>query len=154
MANGSNHDRLAQRIEDLERRIEDRAARRDATDAEAREIIADLAARLGNTEGAVAETRAGIGALQSVKPPGFLALAGPAIAASVMVGSLGGFVLSQAIGPVKERIEILADSVELVRDRQDNVRQRVAHIEGRLPEIDERLDDVDKLGSRRWAKEK
>lgn len=148
MANGNAHDRIAERLEGLERRIEDRSARRDQEATEIREAIADAIARLGSLEGNCAETRSAVVGLQAVKPPGFLALAGPAIAAAVMVGSLGGFVLSEAIGPVKERLHVLATIVELVRDRQDDVRQRLSRTEGRLNEIDERVEAIDAHGPR------
>lgn len=148
MANGTNHDRLAEKVEAIERRFEDRSARRDQEATEIREAIADAIARLGSLESNCAETRSAVVGLQAVKPPGFLALAGPAIAAAVMVGSLGGFVLSEAIGPVKERLHEIATIVELVRDRQDDVRQRVSRMEGRVGEMDERVEAIDAHGPR------
>lgn len=162
MANGTNHDRLVEKIEALERRIEDRTARRDAEAAEVREAIADAIARLGNLEGNCAETRSAVSALQSVKPPGFLVLAGPAIAVAAAVGGLGSWALTKTVEPIEKSLVKLerdlrhfqddqTGAVKYVMEKQDDVRTRLAKMEGRAEEQTKRLDDIDKIGSRKWV---
>lgn len=128
MANGSNHDRLAQKCDDLERRIEeryseierrieDRSNRRDAEATRSAEIISDLAARVDAAEKAVAR-------IEGIRQPGLLALWGPAVATLVLVGSAGTFVLTERVSPIervardaaKDNRELSALYGDLARD--------------------------------------
>lgn len=163
MANGNARcEQIEAAVAVIERRLADKSDARDREIGEIRAVLADLGARLGNLETTGETTATAIDALKSVRPPGFVALAGPAIAAAVMVGSLGAWALDMTTGPIREAVTEIKDGlrhyqadvtarVRMVEDRQDDVRSRLARLEGRTEAQSQRIDDVDKFGSRRWV---
>jgi hypothetical protein len=149
------------RISQIEAKFDKRAEIRDAEMGELREALATLAARQGAIESQHEAHAGAIEAIRSIKPPGIIALAGPALAAAVVVGSLGVFVLNQALLPFRAEIDnitttLTATRTELVGvsrimgERQDDVRQRLSRLEGAAPLEQYWIKDIDQNGSRKW----
>jgi len=138
MTNGNSIDRAFAKIEALERRVEDRAQRRDSVDEETRTAVVDLAARLGNLTAAV-------GRLESVKPVSLAALWSPAAATIGMVAALLWLVMTLRVDPVAEKAQkieqanvtigkIERDIAWLVK-YQDANKERIAGLQATLTEL-------------------
>lgn len=121
---------------------------RDKQIAELRAAIADIGARLGNCEGANESAGAAISAIQSQQPPGLLAIAGPAIAGAVLVGSLGIFVLDQAVTPMKERMDGIGRQADMALSMEVDAKERLSKLEGAAPLIQYWVKDIDANGAR------
>lgn len=133
MANGGNHDRLTQRQDELERRFEDRSSRRDQTEAETRELLADLAARVASAEKA------------ADKSPSWVALVAAGVGIAGLLGGLGSY----ALLPYQKDIAEIKGDARTMQNRQLLVMQRVARLEGKADVLAEQVQDIDKIGSRK-----
>lgn len=139
----ANH--IGARIDAIEQRIEDRSVVRDQQAADTREDIANLSARSAGLEGAIQRIET---LIERNRPPGIFALLSPALGAAVVVGSLGGFVLTATVDPVKQDQKEDRADIRKLRDVQYDQHGRLAYLEGRSDGDRDQLNDVDKIGPR------
>jgi predicted RNase H-like nuclease (RuvC/YqgF family) len=138
---------LSARVAEIEQRIIERSERRDREISDIGKDLAELAARVAGAE-STAERLAD--ALERNRPPSILAIISPAIAAAVLVGSLGGFVLAQSVAPLTSAINEIKSDLRREVERRDRVQSRLSRLEGEIGHIDRRVDDIDKIGPREW----
>lgn len=105
MANGTNHDKLAARLDAFEARLEDRSAHRDEEISALREVAADFEARIGSLEKALA------------RQPSVWTLWSPAIGTIAAVGALLWLVLTLRVDPLVVDLDRATVEMNKQRDR-------------------------------------
>jgi|SRR3990172_1123243 len=147
------NDRLAQ--------LEARSDLRTAELAEIREALAVLESQQGEATRQYHRLETAVGALQSVRPPGIVALWGPTLATAIALASLFVFVLNKSVDTVSHdtaaldrRMDVSDAKLGLVESRQFEIKSQLTRVDAEGEAVQRLVEDIDRFGSRKSGERK
>jgi hypothetical protein len=135
------------RISQIEARWQAKSDSRDTEISELREALAVAVSESNALARQHADLTAAVSALQGVKPPGVLALWGPALSIAIALASLAVFVLDERVTPIKDMATAAVKDNREVSAILGQVKQEQAAIKKELEWHKEWINSVQQAGT-------